>query len=84
MIAKSRIRAGRNGIDAGGELIDAVAQRLVGAVDHDRDSRKDERVFRHRLPRVLRTTDSRARMNIFAANSIFVGSFSLANLRMLR
>jgi hypothetical protein len=40
---------GQSRIDAVAERTDVVAQRTVGAVDHDRDGRQDERVFRHRL-----------------------------------
>src|SRR5208282_4395287 len=43
------LRVGQSGIDATGERTDVVAQRTVGAVDHDRDGRQDERVFCHRL-----------------------------------
>ena len=35
---------GQGGIDAVGERADVVAQRTIGAVDHDGDGREDERV----------------------------------------
>ena len=63
-------------VNAVGERTDVVAQRLVGAIHHDRDSREDERVFVIVWPRVLRTTDSRAQMNIFVTNSIFTPPFN--------
>jgi hypothetical protein len=43
------LRVGQSRIDATGERTNVVAQRTVGAIDHDRDGRQDERVFRHRL-----------------------------------
>src|SRR6202790_1023128 len=43
------LRVGQSGIDTTGERADVVAEHAVGAVDHDRDGRQDERVFRHRL-----------------------------------
>ena len=45
----SSLRVGQRGINATGERIDVVAERLVGAVHDHRDGRQDERVFRHRL-----------------------------------
>jgi len=38
---QASLRVGQSGIDASGERADVVAQRTVGAVDHDRDGRQD-------------------------------------------
>jgi len=50
---RRNLGVGLSGIDAIGERTDIVAQRTVGAVNHYGDGRQDERVFCHRLERLL-------------------------------
>ncbi len=70
-VALSDFRFGQRGIDAVGERTDVVAHRAVGGIDHNAIAAKMSIVW----PRILRRPDSRAWMNTFVTNSIFISLF---------
>src|SRR5208282_6934199 len=48
-VQNTAARIGQCGTDAAGERNDVVVQRAIGAIRHDRDRRKDEKILGHRL-----------------------------------
>jgi hypothetical protein len=47
-IHQAPLRVGQSGIDTACKRANVVAHRTIDTIDHDRDGRQDERVFRDR------------------------------------